>query len=157
MRRVDAKKEIDQLFSDLSDVVHFVGTAKVQNGRGETRHVAFARLVFAEDHELRPWPKKLIFNHALEAVTGVQMFAIYEPGQFLEPFLTTEWEPSCGVFMETTKELGMFMIEIITPKKKRSAIVVDGEVRNTAEKAITPEDYEFLSNAYIPPATAASS
>jgi hypothetical protein len=153
MLKVDAKAEIDRLFGNLTDVVHFVGTTQVQNGQ----HVAFARLVFAEDMELRPWPSKLIYNRSVEVATGIQMFSIYAPGEFLEPYLTTEWGDSCGNFIEAARALGLFMIEIITPVCKRWALVVDDVVSRTAENPITPDEYVFLSNAYsAPPSPAAS-
>ena len=151
MQKVDAKAEIDSLFNELGDVVHFIGTTRITNARGDTRKVAFARLVFSEDATIRPWPEALIYNHSVEVLTGIRMFSIYEPGKFMEPFLTTEWHDSCDDFAQAAKELGIFMLEIVTPKVKRSAMVVDAKVKHATEVPITPDDYNFLSNAYIPP------
>ena len=157
MQKVDAKKEIDEIFGHLSDVVHYIGTAKVTDRGGETLHVAFARLVFAQDAQLQPWPEKLIYKPSVEVGTGIEMFSIYEPGRYLEPLLTTEWGDSCGAFMAAAQELGVFMVEIVTPTLKRSAIVFGEQVKNMVDRAITPEEYAFLSNAYIEPRKAASS
>jgi hypothetical protein len=154
MERVDAKKEMDDLFKDLSDVTHFIGTIQVSSGsQGAMKKIAFVRLLFPMDAPLRPWPAKLTYRRAVEATSGIIIFAIYEPGPLgvLEPFVATEWEDCCQQFVEAAQREHLFCAEVVTPVKQCRALVIDGEVTNISECTITPEDYQFLQNAYSAP------
>lgn len=153
MEKVDAKKELDTMFAHLSDVVHFVGVTMAKGAHGEPLEVAFVRLILPTDGPLRPWPKKLVYKMAVEAGTGMKMFSIHEPGKFMDALLTAEWEPSYENFIRAALREGVFMVEIITPSRKLGALVIGDDVKNTIERAITPEQYVELQNSYTPPKT----
>lgn len=146
MEKVDAKKEIDTLLQHCGDVEHFIGFTLVQDNQGRAVRFAFVRLIFKEDQPLRDWPKKLVYRRAVELGTGVELFSIYEPPNFLTPMVTTEWDDSYQAFIDAAEHLKMFTIEIVTPTRKMTALIVNDGVKETAEEAITAEDYEFLNN-----------
>ena len=148
MERVDAKEEIDELFRGLSDVEHYIGTIRVP----DAPPMAFARLVFMEDAPLRPWPKKLVARVAMEAVSGVTLFAIFDPDVgILESYVATEWNDSYQSFIELSEKHHVFMMELVTPKRKRQALIVKGEVQHSREIEITQEDFEHIRECYTPP------
>jgi hypothetical protein len=154
MEKVDVRKEMDDLFKGMDDVTHFIGTIHIPFGPQRVmKKIAFVRLLFSIDAPLRPWPSKLIYRRAVEAVSGVTLFAIYEPGPLgiLEPFLATEWQDSCQHFVEAADREHLFCAEVVTPVKKCRALVINESVTDTSEWKINPEDYRFLQNAYSPP------
>ena len=151
MDKVDAKEEIDNLFQGLADVEHFIGFVQMPGPNGDPHRMAFVRMIFKEDGPFRPWPEKLVYKRSIEVGTGVQMFSIYPPGEFMEAFVATEWEDSYQHFVDAANETGIFIIEVVTPKRKLAAMVVGGVVKNTMEKEITPEDYATLQQCYRAP------
>lgn len=157
MEKVDAKKELDTMFAHLSDVIHFVGITTAKDDRGRSFKVAFARLILPNDGPLRPWPKKLVYKLAVEISTGLKMFLLCEPERPMDALLTAEWEDSYQSFVDVAEQSGVFMVEIVTPKRKLGALVVGDAVKDTAEHQISPEDYEILQNSYTVPPKAPSS
>jgi hypothetical protein len=155
MERVDAQKELDTLFSGLDDVVHYIGIIHGPHSTPEKpEKIAYARLIFDVDGQLRPLPEKLVYRRAIEAVSGVEMFAIYEPGPegILDPLVATEWDETYTHFIDAAVERDFFVVETVTPTKKRvaSVRVQSGLVSKPIERSITPEEYEFLKGAHRP-------
>ncbi len=149
MERVDAKAELDDLYGGLSDVVHYIGT--VLHPALKDRPIAFVRLIFDEDGPMCDWPKYLTHRVAVDVRSGVEMFIICEPGKPMEPLIATEWTDSYANFVSAANARGVFFVEIVTPKRKRQAVVVHDEVKEIREVALTPEDYEFLKQANVAP------
>ena len=66
----------------------------------------------------------------MEAVSGVALFAIFDPDVgILESYVATEWEEPYQDFIELSEKQKMFMMEL------------------------TQADFEFLREAYTPPPT----
>lgn len=153
MLKVDAQKELDDLFSNCENISHYIGYTLITDARGREARIAFARVILPKDLGVpMSWPEKLVYRHAIEAGTGIQMFVICPPGDFLTPFLATEWEASYQGFVDAADTQKMFALEFVTPNKKYIAMVVDGKVEEASEANITSEDYDFLANKACAPA-----
>jgi hypothetical protein len=82
----------------------------------------------------------------------VKLFIICAPGEVLTPLIATEWEAHHQTFMDAAEALKMFVVELITPTRKRLAVVLNSVVQETTERAITAADYDFLCNvAWVEP------
>jgi len=146
VEKIDAKKEIDALLPHCDDVEHFIGYTEVTDREGHSARLGYVRVLLKGDGPMRDWPEQLVYRRAVEAGSGVQLFIICAPGEVLTPLIATEWEDTFQAFIDAAEKLKMFVVELVTPTKKRLAMISNGLVRDTSEHPITPEDYEFLCN-----------
>lgn len=142
MLKVDAKQEIDGIFAGCDDVIHIIGTFDMELG-GKLERVAMARLIL-EDRPTRPWPEELIYRQALEAGSGVEMFVICPPTDFLNPMVVAEWDEQYTDFIKAAEKHGVFVVEAITPSKKRAAVYMDGKKLSDMEQPLTQEQFERI-------------
>jgi hypothetical protein len=152
MKLVDADQEMTALLPHCEDVEHFVGFTLVPNALGRQSRLAFVRIIFKKDAELRDLPEQLVYRRAVEAGTGLEMFFLSAPGEYLTtPLLVTEWTPDCSNFAEGVDISGLFLLEMLTPSKARRALISNGRVTSQNEFAITAEEYASLCNAFSAP------
>lgn len=156
MEKVNAQEELDSLFAHCDNVDHYIGYTMVPDAQGRETRIAYARVIFPQSLD-RPlemrWPEQLVYRRAVEAGSGVQLFVICPPGDFLRPLIATEWEEQYQLFIDAAEKLKMFVLEFVTPSKKYVAMVVDGKIKSSDEQDLTPEDYDVLSNKSSRPAS----
>ena len=141
MERIDAAKELDDLLGHCSDVLHFAGYAML----GEPpQRVGYIRIVADEDGPMREWPERLTYRVALDVKSGVQLFVLSAPGEFLTPLLATEWDEACRTFVEAANARNVYLVELVQPSRSRTAMVMGSRVARTSESKISPEDYKLL-------------
>lgn len=145
MKKIDVKEEMNAYFGHLADVEHLIGVAKFEN---PDVSIAMARLLFSEDCPPPTWPEKLIYRCAVDVGSTVRMFVICEPGQFLKPFVATEWYDDYQAFIDAAEAANMFMVEIITPKHRYGAAFIDGKINDSVVQDITLEQFEAFCNSY---------
>lgn len=140
----DANEVLNDLYQHCADVAHLIGVAEIPTEGGRYERVALIRLILKEDGKLRPWTKKVVYKRGLEVGTGVEMFMLFSPDEPMNPWLATEWNDSYKEFVAAADRLGLFIFEIYQPSLKRAAFVAQGEVRNTHEHPLTPEEYRAI-------------
>jgi hypothetical protein len=140
----DANALLNDLYGHCADVEHLVGVCDIPTRDGQYERVAIVRLVLKENGKLRPWTQRVVYKRAVEVATGVEMFVLYSPDEPMNPWLATEWVESYNEFVATANRLDLFIFEIYQPSLKRACFVCHGEVRNSGEWPLTPEEYQAI-------------